>query len=26
VAHPHAALIFDGFQNGQYHLRPRVTH
>jgi heat shock protein HspQ len=26
VAHPHASLIFDGFQNGQYHLRPRVTH
>ncbi len=26
VGHPHTQLIFDGFQNGQYHLRPRVTH
>jgi heat shock protein HspQ len=26
VAHPHASLIFDGFSDGQYHLRPRVTH
>ncbi len=26
VAHPHAALIFDGFRNGHYQLRPRVTH
>ncbi|HLI64961.1 MAG TPA: heat shock protein HspQ [Caulobacteraceae bacterium] len=26
VGHPHASLIFDSFENGQYHLRPRVTH
>jgi heat shock protein HspQ len=26
VGHPHTQLIFDGFQNGQYHLRPRITH
>jgi heat shock protein HspQ len=26
VRHPHTALIFDGFRNGQYHLRPRITH
>lgn len=26
VGHPHTALIFDSFQGGQYHLRPRVTH
>ena len=26
VGHPHTGLLFDGFQNGQYHLRPRVTH
>jgi heat shock protein HspQ len=26
VGHPHTALIFDSFQDGQYHLRPRVTH
>ena len=26
VGHPHTQLIFDGFRNGQYHLRPRVTH
>jgi heat shock protein HspQ len=26
VGHPHTALIFDSFQNGSYHLRPRVTH
>jgi heat shock protein HspQ len=26
VGHPHTALIFDGFEDGQYHLRPRITH
>jgi heat shock protein HspQ len=26
IGHPHASLIFDGFQNGAYHLRQRVTH
>jgi heat shock protein HspQ len=26
VGHPHTALMFDGFDNGQYHLRPRITH
>jgi heat shock protein HspQ len=26
VGHPHTSLIFDGFRNGQYHLRPRITH
>lgn len=26
VGHPHTGLIFDGFENGQYHLRPRISH
>ena len=26
VGHPHAALIFDGFQNGHYNMRPRIAH
>jgi len=26
VGHPHTSLLFDGFQDGQYHLRPRITH
>ena len=26
VGHPHAALIFDGFQDGHYNMRPRVAH
>ena len=26
VGHPHTALIFDSFRDGQYHLRPRITH
>ena len=26
VGHPQTALIFDSFRDGQYHLRPRVTH
>ena len=26
VGHPQAALIFDGFEDGQYHLRHRTAH
>jgi heat shock protein HspQ len=26
VGHPSTGLMFDGFHDGQYHLRPRVTH
>jgi heat shock protein HspQ len=26
VGHPHTALIFDGFNQGHYHLRPRIQH
>lgn len=26
VGHPHTALIFDGFQDGHYNMRPRVAH
>ena len=26
VAHPHTALIFDGFTDGHYQLRPRISH
>ena len=26
VGHPHAALLFDGFQDGHYHVRPRISH
>ena len=26
VGHPHAALLFDGFQDGHYHMRPRIAH
>ena len=26
VGHPHAALLFDGFQDGHYNMRPRVSH
>jgi len=26
VAHPHTGLIFDGFDHGHYHLRPRIHH
>ena len=26
VGHPHTALIFDGFNPGQYHVRPRIQH
>jgi heat shock protein HspQ len=26
VGHPHTALIFDGFTDGHYNMRPRVAH
>ncbi|HYG27490.1 MAG TPA: heat shock protein HspQ [Caulobacteraceae bacterium] len=26
VGHPHAALLFDGFEAGHYQVRPRVAH
>jgi heat shock protein HspQ len=26
VGHPQAALIFDQFTPGRYHLRPRIVH
>ena len=26
VGHPQAALIFDSFREGQYQLKPRVSH
>jgi heat shock protein HspQ len=26
IGHPHTALIFESFEDGQYLLRPRVTH
>jgi heat shock protein HspQ len=26
VGHPQTALIFDEFEPGRYHLRPRITH
>jgi len=26
VGHPHAALLFDGFEDGHYNMRPRVAH
>ena len=26
VGHPHTTLIFESFEDGQYQLRPRVTH
>ena len=26
VGHPHTSLIFDGFDRGHYHLRPRIQH
>jgi heat shock protein HspQ len=26
VGNPNTRLIFDGFFEGQYHLRPRITH
>ena len=26
VGHPHAALLFDGFEDGHYNMRPRIAH
>jgi heat shock protein HspQ len=26
VGHPHAAILFDGFADGHYHMRPRIAH
>jgi heat shock protein HspQ len=26
VGHPHAALLFDGFEDGHYHMRSRIAH
>jgi heat shock protein HspQ len=26
VGHPQASLIFDSFREGQYQLRPRISH
>ncbi len=26
VGHPQAALLFDAFREGQYHLRPGIGH
>ena len=26
VGHPHAALLFDGFEDGHYTMRPRAAH
>ena len=26
VGHPQAALIFDSFREGQYQLKPRISH
>lgn len=26
VAHPHAAVFFDGFDSGHYNMRPRIAH
>ena len=26
VGHPHAALLFDGFVDGHYNMRPRAAH
>jgi heat shock protein HspQ len=26
VSHPQAALIFDSFREGQYTLKPRISH
>ncbi len=26
VGNPKTTLIFDAFENGRYHLRPRITH
>jgi heat shock protein HspQ len=26
VGHPQASLIFEGFEDGHYTLRPRISH
>ena len=26
VGHPHAAILFDGFEDGHYHMRSRISH
>jgi len=26
VSHPHASVLFDGFEDGSYHMRPRIAH
>jgi hypothetical protein len=26
VGHPHASLIFEGFEDGHYNMRPRIAH
>ncbi|MGH6985988.1 MAG: heat shock protein HspQ [Caulobacteraceae bacterium] len=26
IGHPHTGLIFDDFESGRYHLKPRITH
>lgn len=26
VGHPHASVLFDGFDAGQYHMRSRIAH
>jgi heat shock protein HspQ len=26
VGHPHTAVLFAGFENGHYRLRPNITH
>ncbi|MFZ5670043.1 MAG: heat shock protein HspQ [Pseudomonadota bacterium] len=26
VGHPHTALIFEGFEDGHYNMRPRIAH
>lgn len=26
VGHPHAAILFDHFEGGHYHIRPRIAH
>jgi heat shock protein HspQ len=26
VGHPHAALLFEGFEAGHYQVRPRIAH
>jgi len=26
VGHPHASVLFDSFEDGCYHMRPRIAH